>query len=146
MALKGLVANSRTINATFTQTGAQAADTINRVCGFARRRPAPLLVKRERFKVGSSLPTNRITGSFRLVDMLGPGAAGHREGVELLPVELLAVNDRVALAFERRDQQARLVLTGNVFSPGRSICTKKVMVLNTGWPLVGSIYSTIRPS
>jgi hypothetical protein len=31
--------------------------------------------------------------------------------------------------------------TGRVFSPGRSTCTKKVMVLNTGPPVSGSTYS-----
>src|SRR5437870_12119928 len=41
------------------------------------------------------------------VDMLEPGTARHCQIVELLPIEALAVDDRVSLALERRDQQAR---------------------------------------
>ena len=46
---------------------------------------------------------------------------------------ILAVDDRVALALEGRDQQARRRLHRQRLLPGCSICTKKVMVLNTGF-------------
>src|SRR5262249_16016650 len=41
------------------------------------------------------------------VDVLEPGTAGHCEIIESLPIEMLAVDDRVSLALERSDQQAR---------------------------------------
>ncbi len=41
------------------------------------------------------------------VDVLVPGAARDRERVELFPFEALAVDDRMASALERRDQQVR---------------------------------------
>ena len=44
--------------------------------------------------------------------------------------------------------QSRLAFCfrGRVRSPGRSICAKKVMVLKTGKPLVGSTYSIVSAS
>src|SRR5271166_7195306 len=41
------------------------------------------------------------------IDVLEPGAARHRQVVELRPIEALAIDDRVSATFERRDQEAR---------------------------------------
>src|SRR5271166_6871360 len=41
------------------------------------------------------------------IGVLEPGAARHREVVELLPIEALAVDDGVSASLERRHQEAR---------------------------------------
>src|SRR5262249_1497171 len=69
---------------------------------------APFLEQVRAFQLGLVARDEQDGGSFVVaVDVLEPGAAGHCEIVEFLPVETLAVDDRVSLALEWSDQQAR---------------------------------------
>ena len=109
---------------------------------------APLLVEVEllqRRLVARDEQEHRILG--RRVDMLEPGAARDGERVELRSSRS-AGRRRSNGPGPRTARPAGSTVwrTGRVRSPGRSICTKNVMVLNTGPPVVGSIYSTVRAS
>src|SRR5262249_45226265 len=69
---------------------------------------APFLEQVEAFQRRLVAPDEQDSGPFLVaVDVLEPGAAGHCDIVEFLPVETLAVDDRVSLALEWSDQQAR---------------------------------------
>ena len=81
---------------------AQADDRVVFACG-------PIsCTARSFFSVGSSLATNRKTG-FLSEPLTCSYQAAARDGerVELLPVETLAIHDRMPVALERRDQQVR---------------------------------------
>src|SRR5262249_57808234 len=69
---------------------------------------APFLEQVEAFQCGLVARDEQDRRSFLVaVDVLEPGTARHREIIEFLPIETLAVDDRVSLALERSDQQAR---------------------------------------
>src|SRR5262249_6743507 len=73
----------------------------------ARGIAAPSLEQVKGFQRGLVAGDEQDCGLFRsAIDVLEPGAAGHREGVERAPIETLAVDDGIAAAFEWRDQQA----------------------------------------
>src|SRR5258707_5009089 len=68
----------------------------------------PFLEQMEAFQRGLVARDEQDRRSFLVaVDVLEPGTAGHCEIIEFFPIETLAVNDRVSLALERSDQQAR---------------------------------------
>src|SRR5262245_45558979 len=75
---------------------------------LARRIATPFLVEvelLERRLIACNEQEQWIAGGG--IDVLEPGTAGHSERIEYVPVEPLPVDDRMALALERGDQQAR---------------------------------------
>src|SRR5262245_23700970 len=83
----------------------RGSDNLHDVAG---RIAAPLLIEVEAFQGGLIARHEQHGGPFVVaVDVLEPGAARHRQVVECLPVNALAVDDRVSLALERGDQEAR---------------------------------------
>src|ERR1700728_3389503 len=78
----------------------------------------PALVEQQclqRRRVGRPEEDDRIAR--RAVDMLDPRTARYRDGVELIPVVALAVDDRMTFAAEGRQQQTgRLALRQGSFA------------------------------
>src|SRR5262249_60393788 len=68
----------------------------------------PLLEQVEAFQ-GGLIACDKQDGGLPIVavDVLEPGTTGHCQIIEFFPIETLAVDDRVSLALERSDQQAR---------------------------------------
>src|SRR5215831_16335394 len=80
---------------------------------------APLLEQVEAFQCGL-IAGDEQDGSLPVVavNVLEPGAARHRQIVESLPVEALAIDDGVSPALERRDQQASCLPHGSCLLAG----------------------------
>src|SRR5262249_26309429 len=94
------------------------------------------------FNAGSSLATNRIAGRFP-----SPLTCSNQEPPGTARLSNFSHSKRLPSMIEcplpSSGATSRLAVcrTGRVFSPGRSTCAKNVMVLNTGPPFSGSLYS-----
>src|SRR5262245_27192550 len=94
------------------------------------------------FNAGSSLATNRTAGC-----LLSPLTCSNQEPPGTAKLSKACQSKRLPSMMEcplpSNGATSRLAVcrTGRVFSPGRSTCTKKVMVLNTGPTVSGSTYS-----
>src|SRR5713226_3349514 len=94
------------------------------------------------FNAGSSLATNKIAGRFS-----SPLMCSNQEPPGTARLSNFSQSKRLPSMIEcplpSNGATSRLAVcrTGRVFSPGRSTCAKNVMVLNTGPPVSGSVYS-----
>ena len=87
---------------------------------------------------GRSLNVNRQASSLAdALHVLMPGPGRHAEDVALLPVETLAVDDRVTAALGDLIDEAAGVPVRPRASPGRSICIDAPIVCITGPPVTG---------
>src|SRR5262249_41726907 len=76
-----------------------------------------------------------------VVCVFEPGAAGQRQGSNCCQSKRLPSTIECPLPSNDATRRLAVCRIGCVFSPGRNICTKNVMVLNTGPPVSGSTYS-----
>src|SRR5262249_4606863 len=97
------VSTRQTVQKAAARAGVNTSAEANNI---ARRIATPSLVEielLERRLVARNKQQQRILAGG--VDMLEPGTTGHRERIELVPVEPLSVDDRMALALKWGDEQ-----------------------------------------